>query len=183
MSTEQSAGRPASELSDEELEQQGTNAHNTRNWVFLHGTAEQFARHTSRMLELEQEYVRRHPRRTWQGRGGASADPIDEVTALRESLRGIIVQIEGLVRSPRALTSDDVAPAPADPVAAVLAKVAQGPDGRLHKLEVHHAAREAGMERASLAKLYTGDPPLLVADREVRVITDSGRQRLTAEQG
>ena len=47
-------GRPARELSDEELEQQGRNAHETRNWVFLHGTAEQFATHTSRMLELEQ---------------------------------------------------------------------------------------------------------------------------------
>ena len=62
---------PCSELSDEELEQQGKNAHDTRNWVFLNGTAEQFATHTSRMLELEQEYLRRHPKRTWQGSGGA----------------------------------------------------------------------------------------------------------------
>ena len=35
-------GRPARELSDEELEQQGKNAHDTRNWVFLHGTADQW---------------------------------------------------------------------------------------------------------------------------------------------
>jgi hypothetical protein len=66
-------GVPAAELSDEELESQGTQAHATRNWVFLHGSAEQFARHTSRMLELEREYLRRHPKRTWQGTGGAAA--------------------------------------------------------------------------------------------------------------
>ena len=40
-------GRPAAELTDEELEQQGTQAHATRNWVFLHGSAEQFARSTN----------------------------------------------------------------------------------------------------------------------------------------
>ena len=67
-------GRPARELSDEELERQGKSAHDTRNWVFLHGTAEQFATHTARMLELEQEYLRRHPKRTWQGTGGAPSD-------------------------------------------------------------------------------------------------------------
>jgi hypothetical protein len=44
-------GRPVRELSDHELEQQGRNAHDTRNWVFLNGTAEQFATHTTRMLE------------------------------------------------------------------------------------------------------------------------------------
>ena len=36
-------GRPAAELTDDELEQQGTHAHATRNWVFLHGTASQYA--------------------------------------------------------------------------------------------------------------------------------------------
>ncbi len=60
-------GRPASELSDEELEAQGKQLHDSRNRVFLHGTAAQFDNHTKRMLELEQEYLRRHPKRTWQG--------------------------------------------------------------------------------------------------------------------
>jgi len=71
----ESQGRPARELSDEELEQQGTHAHETRNWVFLHGTAEQFATHTARMLELEQEYLRRHPKRTWQGAASTAPAP------------------------------------------------------------------------------------------------------------
>jgi len=72
-------GIPASELSDEDLERQGTHAHETRNWVFLHGTAEQFQTHTERMLELEQEYLRRHPQRTWQGveAGGQRGDERD----------------------------------------------------------------------------------------------------------
>ena len=67
-------GVPARDLSDEELERQGVHAHAMRHWVFLHGTAEQFRTHTERMLELEQEYLRRHPQRTWQGTdGGAGA--------------------------------------------------------------------------------------------------------------
>lgn len=74
-------GVPASELSDDELESQGKQAHDTRNWVFLHGSAEQFAHHTERMLELEQEYLKRHPKRTWQGTAGdeipaPAADPV-----------------------------------------------------------------------------------------------------------
>lgn len=70
-------GVPASELSDEDLEREGTHAHETRNWVFLHGTAEQYNTHTVRMLELEQEYLRRHPKRTWQG-AEAGSEPGDE---------------------------------------------------------------------------------------------------------
>jgi hypothetical protein len=138
-------GRPATELSDEELASQGKQLHDTRNWMFLHGTAAQFARHTERMLELEAEYVRRFPRRTWQGSGGAP----------------------------------DAAAVPADdPVRAVLERVAAAPEGRLHKLEVHQAAREAGLDRAALARLYTADPPLLATDKQDRVITDAGRARL-----
>lgn len=75
------SGRAVEELSDEELESQGKQAHDTRNWVFLHGTAEQFANHTKRMLQLENEYLRRHPKRTWQGFSAAErrspcADPV-----------------------------------------------------------------------------------------------------------
>jgi hypothetical protein len=140
-------GRPASELTDEELEQQGKAAHDTRNWVFLHGTAEQFATHTTRMLELEQEYLQRHPKRTWQGSGGA--EPADPTPV-------------------------------ADPEAALLAKVAATADGRMHKLEVHQAAREVGLERAALARLYTADPPLLLTEKQDRVITPEGRARAEA---
>ena len=61
------SGRPAAELSDEELATQGKQLHDSRNWVFLHGSAAQFETHTTRMLELEQEYLRRFPKRTWQG--------------------------------------------------------------------------------------------------------------------
>lgn len=96
MSTEESSsmGVPARELSDAELAQQGTQAHASRNWVFLHGTAEQFHRHTERMLELEQEYIRRFPMRTWQGSGGVdpAEAPADAEVAL---LRRYVAASEG----------------------------------------------------------------------------------------
>ena len=50
----------------------------------------------------------------------------------------------------------------------------------MHRLEAHQAAREAGLDPASLARLYTGDPPLLTTERQDRVITDAGRARLDA---
>jgi hypothetical protein len=170
-------GRPVRDLTDEELEQQGKNAHDTRNWVFLNGTAEQFATHTSRMLELEQEYLRRHPKRTWQGSGGAP-DQKSDVEVMRTALRGIVAQLESLLdREPHA--DQWASPAPADPVAALLTRIANAPDGRMHKLEVHQAAREVGLERAALATLYTADPPLLVTDRQDRVITEAGLARVS----
>ncbi|MDT7571860.1 MAG: hypothetical protein QOE05_2034, partial [Actinomycetota bacterium] len=89
-------GRQARQLSDDELEQQGTHAHATRNWVFLHGTAEQYSRHTERMLELEQEYLRRHPKRTWQGTGDDPQE-VDEATRLRLALRGLQRQIDAIL--------------------------------------------------------------------------------------
>lgn len=153
MSDHEIRGRPASELSDGELEQQGTQAHATRNWVFLHGSAEQFARHTTRMLELEQEYVHRFPRRTWQGSGGSERG--DEVV------------------------SGDGSGTP-DPALAFLQRLADA-GGRLHKLEAHQAAREVGLERAALARLYTADPALVGTEGEDRVLTGAGRDRLRAE--
>lgn len=79
MSDDDVLGRPASQLSDDELAAQGKQAHDTRNWVFLHGSAEQFAHHTTRMLELENEYLRRFPQRTWQGTAaGSDASPSDD---------------------------------------------------------------------------------------------------------
>jgi hypothetical protein len=148
MATPESHGRPVDELTDEELEQQGKAAHDTRNWVFLHGSAEQFATHTTRMLELEQEYLRRHPQRTWQGSGGAG-----------EGSR---------------------VPTDADPAVALLRRVAESPGGRMHKLEVHQAAREVGLERSALAKLYTAEPKLLATEQQDRVITAAGREFLVS---
>ncbi|HEX2551309.1 MAG TPA: DUF6158 family protein, partial [Nocardioidaceae bacterium] len=77
--TENPAGRPAADLSDEELATQGKQLHDSRNWVFLHGSAAQFETHTTRMLELEQEYLRRYPKRTWQGSGGRAGLDLAEV--------------------------------------------------------------------------------------------------------
>ena len=140
--TEIPTGRPAAELSDEELATQGKQLHDSRNWVFLHGSAAQFRTHTRRMLELEGEYLRRFPQRTWQGVEGGPPSPVD------------------------------------DPVTALLQAVADAPGGRMHKLEVHQTARAVGLDRAALAELYKGDPPLLATDRQDRVITDAGRARL-----
>jgi hypothetical protein len=167
-------GRPARELSDDELEQQGRNAHETRNWVFLHGTADQFATHTARMLELEQEYLRRHPKRTWQGSGGAPTDE-SQVAVLRKALLGIVLELEALIEPP---PHDDHDLEVDDPVVALLRAVAAADGGRMNKLEVHQLAREVGLERAALAKLYGGDGPLLQTDKQDRVVTEAGRARL-----
>jgi hypothetical protein len=86
-------GRPVEELTDDELEAQGTQAHETRNWVFLHGSAEQFANHTERMLVLEQEYLRRHPKRTWQGSGGADSKSTDADEQLGDPVRCLLTKV------------------------------------------------------------------------------------------
>jgi hypothetical protein len=159
-------GRPAAELSDDELEQQGTHAHATRNWVFLHGTAEQFARHTERMLELEQEYLRRYPKRTWQGAADAPAE-VDEATRLRLALRGLQRQIEALLADgPEAGPAVDASPEQVD---ALLRRVADA-GGRMHKLELHQVARELGVSPVVLAQLYRGPSPRLRPERDERVL-------------
>lgn len=165
-------GRPARELSDEELEQQGKNAHETRNWVFLHGTADQFATHTARMFELEQEYLRRHPKRTWQGSGGAATDE-SQTALLRKALRGILVQIEALIE-PTQVEQDRVGGS-GDPSGELLRRIAAADGGRMNKLEVHQLAREVGLDRTGLARMYNADPPLLTTDKQDRVVTDAGR--------
>ncbi len=178
-------GVPARELSDDELERQGTHAHATRNWVFLHGTAEQFDHHTERMLELEQEYLRRHPKRTWQGVADGGGE-VDEATRLRTALRGLVTQLEALLADtePAGGAGGSAGPgtATAGPrgVAALLGEVAAAPDGRLHRLELHQAARRAGVPRADVAQLYRSEPPLLAADGADRVLTDAGRDWLAA---
>ena len=81
------SGRPAADLSDVELETQGKQLHDTRNWMFLHGSAAQFETHTRRRLELEPEYLRRYPKRTWQGTEAADIDqPADPVRAVLEAV-------------------------------------------------------------------------------------------------
>ncbi|HET9860071.1 MAG TPA: DUF6158 family protein [Nocardioidaceae bacterium] len=177
MTTVEGMGRSAKELTDDELEQQGKHAHEMRNWVFLHGTAEQFATHTARMLELEREYLHRHPKRTWQGSGGAP-DPDSDIAVLRSALRGIIAQLEGLLE-PRPTGGLDAEPVE-DPALALLRRVAEAPDGRMHRLEVHQAAREVGLDRTALAQLYKGEPKLLATENQDRVITEAGRARLTS---
>lgn len=144
--------------------------------MFLNGTAEQFATHTSRMLELEQEYLRRYPKRTWQGSGGA-AEPTD-IDVLRTALRGVVAQLEALLDRGDDDSGDSPPPVTQDPVVALLSRIADAPGGRMHKLEVHQLAREVGLERAALAKLYTAAPQLLVTEHEDRVLTAAGREHL-----
>jgi hypothetical protein len=181
----QPTGVPAHELTDKELERQGTHAHATRNWVFLHGTAEQFRHHTERMHELEQEYLRRYPKRTWQGAAGDSAE-VDEVSRLRAALRGVVTQIEALLSEPSpqpgpgpsaAAAADAGRPAASAGagVGALLAEVAAAPDGRVHRLELHQLARAHGVPPAELAQLYRADPALLAVDGQGRCITPAGR--------
>ena len=177
-------GVPASELSDAELEHQGNQAHATRHWVFLHGTADQFRRHTERMLELEQEYLRRHPKRTWQGSGGADGEQVDlagmDVLAqVRFLTRTYATAVESLLaRVPKPEDAPAEVPVSADRAAELLRRYAATPDGRLHKLEAHQAAREIGIPPAAVAALYKADPPLLVTAGEYRQITPAGRARI-----
>lgn len=173
--TEESQGVPASELSDQELESQGKRAHETRNWVFLHGSAEQFAHHTARMLELEREYVRRYPKRTWQGSGGAATDLQQTAASWRETVRGVIAQLEALVELPD--PGSDGAVAPKDPARAWLQRIADN-GGRMNKLEAHQIGREVGLDPAIRADLYKADPPLVATEGTERVLTDAGRARL-----
>jgi len=178
MTTPEPMGVPVGELSDEELERQGTHAHETRNWVFLNGTAEQFATHTARMLALEQEYLRRHPKRTWQGSGGAPEHSSD-AALLRQGIRSVLAQLEALLQLDS--LAEGVAPTgpdAGDPVLELLGRIAAEPGGRMHKLEVHQLARELGIDRTSLARLYTGTPALLATEQQDRVITDPGRERV-----
>jgi hypothetical protein len=51
-------------LSDAELLRELGSVHSTRHETLLHGSSDALRRHTSRMQELEDEYVRRHPDRS-----------------------------------------------------------------------------------------------------------------------
>jgi Family of unknown function (DUF6158) len=168
-------GVPARELSDEELERQGVHAHAMRHWVFLHGTAEQFRTHTERMLELEQEYLLRHPQRTWQGSGGGAVPPSRD-----ERIRDLVQTFSRAITS--LLDEQPVGPEagtqsrdPEEAQAELLQHFADAPDGRLHKLEAHQIARQIAPDSHLVAQLYRQDPPLLQAERDMRVLTEAGR--------
>ena len=169
-------GIPARELSDEELERQGVHAHAMRHWVFLHGTAEQFRTHTERMLELEQEYLRRHPQRTWQGSGDAPGAPSRD-ERIRDVVQTFSRAITALLDEEPSSPSASGAPRrnPEEAQAALLTRFAESPDGRLHKLEAHQIARQLTSDSHLVASLYRQDPPLLLAERDARVITAAGR--------
>ena len=168
-------GIPARELSDEELERQGVHAHAMRHWVFLHGTAEQFRTHTERMLELEQEYLRRHPQRTWQGSGGEAEAPSrdDRIRDLVQTFSRAITAL--LDEQPSAAAESSQRRDPVQAQIDLLRRFAEAPDGRMHKLEAHQIARQLAPDSHLVAQLYRQDPPLLQAERDARVITDAGR--------
>lgn len=179
-------GIPATELSDSELERQGTRAHATRNWIYLHGTAEQFQRHTARMLELEAEYLRRHPKRTWQGSGSdLDSVPLDRVAQLRQVLRSFAGQMEELLSELHAAQEaaeqarHDTGSSPTDTQARLLSAFAGAPQRRLHKLEAHQTARALALRPERVADLYRRDPPLLSAAGAYRYLTEAGHQWLT----
>jgi hypothetical protein len=179
MASEQ--GVPAQDLSDAELERQGLQAHATRHWVFLHGTAEQFRTHTRRMLELEQEYLRRHPQRTWQGSGGSDGEAATTVARdarIRDLVQTLTAEVFSLLDDHAAGGPASGGGAAADPdegKAQLLAAFAAAPGGALHKLEAHQIARRVAPNAKLAASLYKRDPPLLRAEGDMRIITDSGR--------
>jgi hypothetical protein len=174
-------GVPARDLDDEDLERQGVHAHAMRHWVFLHGTAEQFRTHTERMLELEQEYLRRHPQRTWQGTDGGAGTPSrdDRIRDLVQTFSRAVTSLLDEEPSPSSTGPDDERD-PEEATAALLRRFADSPGGRLHKLEAHQIARQLTPDSHIVARLYRQDPPLLLAERDMRVITDAGRAWLEA---
>jgi hypothetical protein len=54
---------PAAELDDTDLLRELGQLHETRNDTFLHGSDDALQHHSTRMTELEAEYLRRHPER------------------------------------------------------------------------------------------------------------------------
>ncbi len=76
--------------------------------------------------------------------------------------------------------SEDAEAAPGPAERRLLVRIADAPDRRLHKLEVHQLAREVGSNPRAVAGLYKTDPPLLRADGDHRVLTDAGVAWLAA---
>jgi hypothetical protein len=58
-----SGGVDPAALDDPHLIKELETIHRTRHETLLYGSADALARHTSRMAELEEEYLKRHPNR------------------------------------------------------------------------------------------------------------------------
>lgn len=56
-------GIPPQDLSDDDLDRELRHLHETRSETFFNGSEDALEVHTSRMLQLEQEYLRRFPER------------------------------------------------------------------------------------------------------------------------
>ena len=105
-------GVPAVQLSDEELRRECAQAEATREWAFHNATDEQFQRYGIRMLELEQEYLRRQLKRqalSWRV-------VVEEVSRVGSTVRGLVAQMETrvdgyFVRAAPALQSPAAMPA------------------------------------------------------------------------
>jgi hypothetical protein len=54
---------PAADLGEDDLDRELAQLHRTRHDTFKHGSAQALVRHSERMRELEDEYLRRHPER------------------------------------------------------------------------------------------------------------------------
>ncbi len=138
------------------------------------------------MLELEEEYLRRHPQRTWQGSGGTEPQPPDIATGLARArdlldlLRAEVAALQENAHPPEqaGARSPDGWRDETRIWGQVLTHFAEAPAGRLHKLEVHHLARRLAPNARLVAALYRHDPPLLAVDGDFRVLTDAGRDWL-----
>ncbi|MER5767891.1 DUF6158 family protein [Streptomyces sp. NPDC001985] len=62
-SENQRRGIEAARLGEQELIRELENIHRSRHDTLLHGSPAALASHTTRMAELEEEYLRRHPER------------------------------------------------------------------------------------------------------------------------
>jgi hypothetical protein len=76
-------GIPAHELADDDLRREVEHLHETRHDTLLGGSEDALQTHTDRMLELEQEFLRRFPRdgapyelRTRAGSRRAAGQPV-----------------------------------------------------------------------------------------------------------
>lgn len=56
-------GIPGPDLAEADLLRELATLHQTRNDTFLHAGADALVTHTARTVELEDEYLRRHPER------------------------------------------------------------------------------------------------------------------------
>lgn len=174
------------ELSDKDLERQITRAHATRSWVFLHGSALEYRRHTERMLALEQEFLGRHPQRTWQASGREdkpSASLGDRIHQIREVVRTfqsemdwLIAELDEVMIETRRTTGEELLAVEVQ----LLSEFSARPDGRMNKLEAHQTARRLGISSAQLAQLYRRNPPVLTVSGADRMLTEAGLAALSA---